>query len=126
MIESKELRIGNYVHEKDYGLRKVVKIDNRDGHDNLYRDAYGDASGGIIKPIPLTEEWLVKFGILTFKDISNDKDKGSIYFDSDTNSFYIYSGMGSYESYGFEVKCEYVHQLQNLYFALTGEELTIK
>ena len=23
-------------------------------------------------------------------------------------------------------ECDYVHQLQNLYFALTGEELTIK
>ena len=25
-----------------------------------------------------------------------------------------------------DIICEYVHQLQNLYFALTGEELTIK
>lgn len=29
-----------------------------------------------------------------------------------------------YKEYNIEIK--YVHQLQNLYFALTGEELTIK
>jgi hypothetical protein len=37
------------------------------------------------------------------------------------------NGDAIYFSYGFEksIELKYVHQLQNLYFALTGEELTI-
>lgn len=37
----------------------------------------------------------------------------------------IYDG-GSSEMYEPFIKIKFVHQLQNLYFALTGEELTIK
>lgn len=71
-------------------------------------------------PIPLTEEWLLKLGFETdhiewwngiiclgiFKD-------GIYYLPTDQISFRI----------GKEI--EYVHQLQNLYFALTGEELIL-
>ena len=66
------------------------------------------------KPIPLTEEWLFKFGFekayetcYQYKDfILNDK---FIMMDIDIT-----------------IQLKYVHQLQNLYHALTGEELTIK
>ena len=66
------------------------------------------------KPIPLTEEWLFKFGFekayetcYQYKDfILNDK---FIMMDIDIT-----------------IQLKYVHQLQNLYHALTDEELTIK
>ena len=66
------------------------------------------------KPIPLTEEWLFKFGFekayetcYQYKDfILNDK---FIMMDIDIT-----------------IQLKYVHQLQNLYHSLTGEELTIK
>ena len=66
------------------------------------------------KPIPLTQEWLFKFGFekayetcYQYKDfILNDK---FIMMDIDIT-----------------IQLKYVHQLQNLYHALTGEELTIK
>ena len=78
------------------------------------------------QPIPLTEEWLLTFG-----------------FKIDTKNFNWNAGIGVNEigdfklslryteSFGwfFKSRCtpiKYVHQLQNLYFALTGEELTFK
>ncbi len=77
------------------------------------------------EPIPLTEEWLLKF------DFSKSPfDKTSLQYKKD-----IYSLIGNEENWfclsvgnfvHTKVRIQYLHQLQNLYFALTGEELTIK
>jgi len=75
-----------------------------------------------LQPIPLTEEWLLKFG---FEKIENNWKVLDLYF-----------GIISWERLAGTMFClekesiflphiKYVHQLQNLYFALTGEELTI-
>lgn len=82
-------------------------------------------------PIPLNEEWIVKLGFektpLGFKinigkkreltlSICNDKGKGEYYFYVRDNEDFT----------GFNMRLFTVHQLQNLYHALTGLELTIK
>lgn len=69
---------------------------------------------------PLTEEWLFKFG---FK-------KNQFWFEH-TNLQHPISKQGEffhmYKGHNcIDIKIEYVHQLQNLCYALTGEELTIK
>ncbi len=73
-------------------------------------------------PIKLTEEWLFRFGFMP-------KEYGyvnQIYVrkpDNRVNGFYFeFDGF----DIGKEVVLKYVHQLQNLYHALTGQELTIK
>ena len=79
-----------------------------------------------IEPIPLTEDWLIKLGF--------DKERNA----HDTTDLYIHdiislSNKGDYFScaihtlltYPLPTKIKNVHQLQNLYFALTGEELTL-
>ncbi len=93
-MEAKDLRIGNWVL---FGEAKM-EIDAND-----FKDC--DANGlmhQLYKPIPLTEEWLVKF---------EQKDLDLFILEIEVN---------------WNIKIKYVHQLQNLYFALTGEELTIK
>ena len=77
------------------------------------------------KPIPLTEEWLLKFG---FKKRKNrhlfhweNKIVISEYKDEFENFFYPKTGY----DIRFSNEIKYVHQLQNLYFALTGAELTV-
>jgi hypothetical protein len=72
-------------------------------------------------PIPLTEEWLLKFGYKKGKIYYTEKEHGiiSFYFnDSDELKCEVYDW--TYDN------IKYVHQLQNLYFALTSEELEIK
>jgi hypothetical protein len=76
------------------------------------------------QPIPLTEEWLVKFGF------QNDDDDWLIDID-DRNCIHINlkkkrTLLESYDGLLTVKNIEYVHFLQNLYFALTGEELTLK
>ena len=82
------------------------------------------------KPIPLTEEWLERFGFE--KDEEYDEGglvdyrftlmNGSLEFVSFWNSEEI-TGVNQPQT---RIDVEHVHQLQNLYFALTGKELTIK
>lgn len=84
-----------------------------------------------IEPIPLTEEWLFKLGL---------KKTEKEYFEVRSNLYlfgikeavdisgdiYYHPEKYSWSMFGFAGRLYYVHQLQNLYFSLTGEELTIK
>ena len=72
-----------------------------------------------IVPIPLTKEWLLKFGFIwknygLRKELMCIREEGSLF------TMYL-----SNESNPFPVGLKYVHQLQNLHFALTGEELIL-
>lgn len=127
-MESLELRIGNYYMFADYeGIvyRQVREIKN-----NLF-GLIGDYDGTnfeICRPIPLTEEWLLKFGFHRHHaDYSNDV----IYIKNiDSNNGFEWGVYPNELGSGIEIKnrilLRYVHQLQNLYFALIGEELTFK
>jgi hypothetical protein len=119
-MKAQELRIGNLLQGLS-NIRKIAEINttsftDTQGLSTLLRDSM---------PILLTEEWLLKFG---FEKLNRDvvayeqcnlivewlfeRWTGRLYFDAYTSIQII------------EIK--YVHQLQNLYFVLTGEELTIK
>ena len=77
-----------------------------------------------IEPILLTEEWLIKLGFEIGSDMFEEhteyekivKPGVSITL---SHEFECYQGI-------YSQKIQYVHQLQNLYFVLTGEELEIK
>lgn len=72
-----------------------------------------------IKPIRLTEDWLLKFGFEK-KQIFYYKDKVSVkIWDVHKELEFIVFLKDSHIN-----NVEYVHQLQNLFFALTNEELT--
>jgi hypothetical protein len=122
-MEANELRIGNLL----YNNNVVVTIDAR----SIF-DIWDDKGLKEYKPIPLTPEWLNKFE-LEHSEIRGRwfKDKFVVfkqkYLDPlsilEENKFYfqMVDCQGNVSTSTFEIK--YVHQLQNLYFALTGEEL---
>ncbi len=128
MMEARELRIGNYVlvKERDDFSFQV----NEDSISNF-------AKGTLeIRAIPLTEEWLVRFGFEK-SDINIDEDQEeSCFYTKEFNQHgmkreFIVNDI--YNSAHFTladidltVEIEYIHQLQNLYFALTGQELILK
>jgi hypothetical protein len=72
----------------------------------------------LVKPIPLTEEWLLKFG---FQRFPWGLVKDGLLFKDDLKCSYLILQVGN----GFERKIHYVHEFQNLYFALTQRELTV-
>jgi hypothetical protein len=70
-----------------------------------------------INPIPITEEWLVRFGF------EHEETEYSNFQNKDGVRLFFHNGVWNYSSLNTVIKS--VHQLQNLYFALTGEELTL-
>ena len=82
-----------------------------------------------IYPIPLSEEWMLKFG---FEKEEVDAPAIATWNEWWLDGFEISSrgtegGSENQFYYGVVTReVKYVHQLQNIYFALTGEELTLK
>lgn len=134
MIKVNELRIGNLVyflgnvHEIE-GISKRLRPDV--GHFQLSGIEYSQ-KGFHLKPIPLTEEWLVKFGFIeheVVKCLYNKTHNGfeiDITIEGDNVLSVQLSSTNISGAYPNKELFKYVHQLQNLYFALTGEEFTIK
>jgi hypothetical protein len=129
MIQANELRIGNWVLCN--GLRTIV-------NDTLIISILKNDVQFTAEPIPLTPEILEKCGFDVVYKINNhyaindpngikDSHKISV-FPTINNQWHIAFSdtLNGYNDYTPTTKIQHLHQLQNLYFALTGEELTFK
>jgi hypothetical protein len=80
------------------------------------------------RPIQLTEEWLLKLGFE--EDLSQldppDTPNGNFWAEYEKNGVRVDMPFFEYNHDEINIEIKHVHQLQNLYFALTGEELTLK
>ena len=133
-MTAKELRIGNYVTFNYYfkGVKKritrVASLNQKTCIVNDFENGAVEISlfyeSESIEPIPLTEQWLLRFGFekgddMIFQHQINTTTAISIRLPDKEIS--IYNGINWCDWY--EINFQNVHQLQNLYFALTGEEL---
>lgn len=125
-MDVRELRIGNYVDGIKYINSEMVVssigYQSMPGEDNLYLINSYPAYG--FKPIPLTEEWLLRFGFTGNKGYMRKDNDYSMHFEYVNDGWECNVCFGSYceDSESLE-HIKYVHQLQNLYYALTGKEL---
>ena len=119
-----ELRIGNITFDADGNVQVIDAIE-------ILAIRQCEAASHpveFVRPIPLTEDWLKRFGF--------NKEKVSGPGAAD-----MWSGMPAYSYNGewifrgsanclhlvgyFNTQIRFVHSLQNLHFALTGKELTL-
>ena len=118
-MKSTDLRIGNLV----LCCGKVEKIDKLIG-DAIYCGVSDDPANETIEPILLTEDWLLKLGakkeVLSAGSAIGLYDSYSI---GDNELSHVFTNMWGIIGAGCK-PMKYVHQLQNLYFSLTREELT--
>jgi hypothetical protein len=152
-MKATELRIGNIIARIDRTKKihlpvyvapmKILEIElfkcqyyNYDQNPALVKEWYmsdlNDISG-----IPITDEWLIMFGF------EFDENKGFKYSDDDGEPQEVEDRpywFVQYKSDDFTMRfiwypddrkanscpCNFVHQIQNAYFALTGEELLLK
>jgi hypothetical protein len=121
-MTAQELRIGNWVMFDN----RIFQIDSiAIVFPTLNTDEFGIGvvDWNNIKPVTLTEEWLIKFG---FDRRGYTSSNGSKLVLHHKEPMYP-NGRIYYNSWCIKNELpQYVHQLQNLYFALTGEELTLK
>lgn len=119
-VKAQELRIGNLIFNDRDEVIEVEQIQYMDD-DVPYKKELGEFAVNqiaitIYKGIPITEEWLSKFGF---------EKKGPFKWDKDELSNYVMKYPNACRYGDDQVNLLYVHQLQNLCFALTGEELTL-
>ena len=125
MIQANELRIGNLVEYQSTLGNYVNNIPKWAELKILWVDIFGvEEFPEQYKPIPLTEERLLEFG---FKDNSimiDTIDKTLNISAIVGKDFYLY--LDDVFGSAYDLNCiQSVHQLQNLYHALTGQELIL-
>lgn len=151
MIKANELRIGNWVEDEVLGWIRVVGIHTDDvrvifNHmtaERVIEVHSREIKTSELKPIPLTPEILEKCGFTNTSvknpffdmfDISVPFKRAlSVNNPGTPNEFVFFAesdGSNSREvvtirNFDYHGKT-YLHQLQNLYFALTGTELEVK
>lgn len=120
MIKSNELRIGNLVDRTDY-ICEVKEI-RQDGIITKPLNYNGERFVvQTIKPIPLTREIFKTVGFHE-GDSRRPSYKNFEIYELSENQLWLCDN-GCHNVYA---QVEYLHQLQNLYFALTNEELEIQ
>lgn len=114
-MEARGLRIGNLIRD-NINSRDVVVTPEliKDISDWGTSMLMTNPPKPVFKPIPLTEEWLLMFGF-------NGWDIGHYTLALTNGNFFHIDNESPIAR-----NVKYVHQLQNLYFALTGEELKLK
>lgn len=109
-MKANELRIGNLIQSRGNCVFEVTA-----------EDLQFIEAGSLCKPIPLTEEWILKLGFdQTIHENGDFFTNGDLFLKNlDINYTAVFGKQALY----YEIK--HVHELQNLYFALTCHELTI-
>jgi hypothetical protein len=114
-MKAEELRIGNWVEI----------IDSKGIYTTVTKSTFDCDVDVFYKPIPITVDWLLKLG---FDLINNEYHQSrnhdlKLHWTVNKNKMIPEFNEKRFVT-GYDFK--YVHQLQNLYFALTGEELICK
>jgi len=134
MIQANELRIGNWLMRKQ---RSEHPLQNGTMHYQIKKwedfqclELPSSYSVGI----PLTSDWLVKMGLKLERPLSYPDDQHGLYGNDyitivecfhEPESFMYATRTDDDGEFKSGIAIKYVHQLQNLYYALTNEELTL-
>lgn len=135
MVQAKELKIGNFVDRNDLPKEenvffKIMSISDHRIHkvttheiDFNKNSVYSsECELDNLEPIPLSPALLVKHCGFGWYDNDWYEIKGMIHLSVELKSGYIYLGKGEYL---FKSNIIYLHQLQNLFYALCQTELPI-
>jgi hypothetical protein len=112
-MKKQELRIGNFVSHEG-AIKKIASIEVFDLCFLYYAGYNACVDIPDIQPIPLNDEWCKKLGL-------------DVYEANIENEYIMINRLINPVRYYYQnTELKTVHQLQNLYFALTGNELKIK
>jgi hypothetical protein len=117
MITPNELRIGNFLQWKSEIPNNYFNVKSIEAEYDWYEECEG---------VLITKEWLLKLGfeqneILQLK--FDEYSKGFITLGKVVSGEELYQLI--YDGKCFLTFVQYVHQLQNLYFVVTGKELVL-
>ena len=106
-----DLRIGNFIFADLYGETKILVESICSKNNDVFNSTTGEIPFTSLKPIPLTLQLYIEIEIqLIRKGFSYGFEKGKLTL---------------YLSDEWEFESEFLHQFQNLFFFLSGSELTV-
>lgn len=115
-MDATQLRTGNYLQSRNNEVFKVdaMQISWIEDEINEQLTHYWDY-------IPLTEDWLLKFGF----EKAGENEKFIEYLCSDFFWIFYVKNKNKFQYYYSpdDFHIDYVHQLQNLFYSLAGKEL---
>jgi hypothetical protein len=143
-VQKKDLRIGNKVMYLNT-VFTVTQLFKGEAYLEHIDGGYGSHKYTSIEPVDLSEDVLLKCGfkygvvngVSSFEEDNRD-DENTYYWDlkimqSDSVDYFTFSlvkwGQQEYFTFSFQllrVRIKYVHELQNLIYALTKKELEIQ
>ena len=130
-LKASELRIGNWIQDSNAKGRscRVLRLNSGSEFPITYHYEkafeYSPRLGEGLEGIPISEEWLVKFGFEKSGSIYYSKLEFTVYFDS-IHELAVTIEVKDVDYQIYLKTIQFVHQLQNLYIALTSEELQLK
>lgn len=125
-MKNTELRIGNHIQRPNGTVLTVYELEIRTQKTSSINDITFDnrCIDDFFHPIPLTEEWLLKFHPNAL-DLSNQifrVGRFKLIWKFAYNYWYIVDDItGCYMT-----KLDFVHEWQNFWHIMNGEELTLK
>lgn len=130
-MDKNQFRLGNLIGFDDYSdvTFEIIELTSEHltgagGKNDTWINAYVS-----IVPIPITNEWLEKFGFVPQNESSHLRYLGQSYSQciqlnhTDETTYHLYICSKVEDQEVFLGTINYVHELQNLYFSLTGEEI---
>lgn len=121
-MKASELRIGNLINDiGDFHEVAGIQFNGAEWW-IAYKEYFEWFRFNTETGIPLTEEWLLKFGFRLYDDCGDLKGNDRFwskpgFIGQLSSARFKHSTTGRY--------IQYIHQLQNLYHSLTGEELEL-
>jgi len=111
-----ELRLNNLIYHEEDKVKYSYTVNAIFEDSVLVKEDSEEIKIGLLQPIPLTEEWLLRFGF-AFEDM--------VYWFEGFDILHLKEEF-EFLNHDYPIKIKHVHQLQNLFFSLTNEELTLK
>lgn len=124
-MKENELRIGNYIQTANNIIGKVLSIGSEEQEFEQVYCECDESFEWFFKynyfGIPLTDEWLLKFDAIKIGD-EFIFDRFRIKYRHDYKFYYVLCK----ETNAYITKVEFVHEWQNVVFALNNQELILK
>lgn len=128
-MNANELRIANYIKGINSPYESYTEVD-LDLFVGLYNETVNEDD---LTPIILTEQWLLNLGFEYYKPLDHYRIViNDIWYSIKINHNLLVGFWFTFVNLNWDEtkempykKVDYVHELQNLFFALTNKELTI-
>lgn len=128
MIKANELRIGNWVSDPDralldqnHGYRQITDIKSNGWCHHAYKNGHSGNKYEYLESIKLTDEIFDKAGFETTKGFYWHP-KMTLCIKKGSGDFWLVKS----QNHDPITAIQFVHQLQNLFLDVTGEELNIE